>query len=394
MKPADRLPTVLFAVAAGVAVANLYLAQPLLDLIAGGLHTSLASAGRLVTATQIGYAAGILLFVPLGDVLDRRRLIPVMMLCSAAALVLCAIAPSMGVLLPAIAVLGLTTVSGQILVPLAGDLAGDAERGQVVGIVSSGILAGVLAGRTVSGFVAGVAGWRAIFGLAAAVSAVMAVQLHRAIPKLPPRTRMPYPALLASVVRVVVRERAVRWTIVIAAAGFGAFSMFWTALTFLLSGPPFHYPAPVIGLFGLAGLAGAVAVQRFGRLYDRGWSLPATGALWVLALLAFVLAGFAGGSALAVIAVVVALDVALQGQTILNKSRILAVSPEARSRLNTAYITGTFAGGATGSAVATVLWAAGGWTAIVLAGILLCCFALTVWVLGRRGPLLVPQPAE
>lgn len=392
--PAERLPTVLFAVAAGAAVGNLYLAQPLLDLIAGDLNASTASAGWLITVTQIGYAAGILLLVPLGDVLNRRKLIPVMMLCSAAALVLCAIAPSMGVLLPAMSLLGVTTVSGQILTPLAGDLAGDRERGRVVGIVVSGVLTGVLVSRTVSGFVAGVAGWRAIFALAAVVAVVMAFLLQRAIPNLPPKTRLAYPALIASVATVVARERAVRWTMMLAATGFAAFTMFWTALTFLLSGAPFHYPAPVIGLFGLAGLAGAVTAQRAGRLHDRGISLPATGVAWALALLSFTVAGFVGGSAVGVIVVVVVLDVALQGQAILNQARILAVSHEARSRLNTAYITGNFIGGACGSAVATVLWAAAGWAAIAVAGVLLCCFALTVWVLGRRGPLLVPRPAE
>ena len=180
----------------------------------------------------------------------------------------------------------------------------------------------------------------------------------------------------------------------LAATGFAAFAMFLTALTFPHSGPPYHYPAPVIGLFGLAGLAGAVAAQRAGRLHDRGLSLPATGVAWALALLSFVVAAFAGGSALAVIAVAVVLDAALQGQAILNQARIFAVSHEARSRLNTACMTGIFIGGAAGSASATVLWAASGWPSIAIAGALMCCFALTVWVLGRRGPLLTAQPAE
>jgi predicted MFS family arabinose efflux permease len=377
--------------AGGAAVGNLYWAQPLLDLIAADLHASPAGAGWLVTATQIGYAAGIVLIVPLGDILDRHRLIPVMMLAAAAALVVCAVAPSFLVLLLALAAVGVTTVSGQILLPLAGDLADDETRGRVVGTVVSGILIGILLSRTISGLVAGAAGWRAIYALAAVTAVAFAVLLHRFVPPLQPKTRMPYPALIASVGAVVARERTVRWTLVLAATGFAMFTMFWTSLTFLLSGPPFDYPVSVIGLFGLAGLAGAVAAQRTGLLHDRGWSLPATGVALALALASFVLAAFAGRSVVLVLVVVVVLDVALQALGILNQLRVFAVSHEARSRLNTAYVTCNFLGGAIGSAVAAVLWGAGGWAAITTAGMALSLFALVVWALGRRGALVVAR---
>ena len=383
--------TLLFAVAGGAAVGNLYWAQPLLDLIAADFHASPAAAGWLVTATQIGYAVGILLVVPLGDILDRHRLIPVMMLAAAAALVLCAVAPSFPVLLVALAAVGVTTVSGQILTPLAGDLADDETRGRVVGTVVSGILIGILLSRTISGLVAGAAGWRAIYALAALAAVVFAVLLHRAVPPLEPKTRMPYPALIASVGAVVARERIVRWTLLLAATGFAMFTMFWTSLTFLLSGPPFRYPVSVIGLFGLAGLAGAVAAQRTGLLHDRGWSLPATGVALSLVLASFVLSAFAGRSVALVLVVVVVLDVALQAFGILNQLRVFAVSHEARSRLNTAYVTCNFLGGAAGSAAAAVLWNAGGWTAITSAGITLSLFALALWALGRRGALVIPR---
>jgi predicted MFS family arabinose efflux permease len=384
-----RALTFLFAVAGGTAVGNLYWAQPLLGLVAQDLGVSTATAGWLVTTTQIGYAAGILLVVPLGDVLDRRRLIPVMMLCAAAALVLCALSPGFGVLLAACAAVGLTTVSGQLLTPLAGDLADDARRGRVVGTIASGILIGILVSRTVSGLVADVAGWRAIFLVAGAVAVAFAVLLHRAIPSLEPKARMRYPALLASVAGVVRRERVVRWTLALAATGFAAFTMFWTSLTFLLSSPPFSYPVSVIGLFGIAGLAGALAAQRIGRFHDRGWSLRVTGAAWVAILATFVLAAFAGRSVVLVVVVVILLDVALQAVAILNQLRVFAVSHDARSRLNTAYVTSNFVGGALGSAAASVLWSRGGWTAVTAAGVVLSCVALTVWLVGRRGPLVV-----
>jgi predicted MFS family arabinose efflux permease len=381
--------TLLFAVAGGAAVGNLYWAQPLLDLIARDLHASPAAAGWLVTATQIGYAAGILLIVPLGDILDRHGLIPVMMLAAAVVLVMCAVAPSFPVLVVALAAVGVTTVSGQILTPLAGDLADDETRGRVVGTVVSGILIGILLSRTISGLIAGAAGWRAVYALAAVAAVLFAILLHRAIPPLEPKARLPYPVLIASVGGVVARERTVRWTLVLAATGFGMFTMFWTALTFLLSGSPFRYPVSVIGLFGLAGLAGAVAAQRTGLLHDRGWSLPATGVALALVLASFVLAAFAGRSVVLVLVVVIVLDVALQAFGILNQLRVFAVSHEARSRLNTAYVTCNFLGGAIGSAAAAVLWASGGWTAITIAGITLSLFALAVWAVGRQDALVI-----
>lgn len=380
--------TLLFAGAAGAAVGNLYWAQPLLDVIGRDLDASPSSAGWLVTATQLGYALGILLVVPLGDVLDRRRLVPTMLGLSALTLVACAAAPSFALLLAAITALGVTTVSGQILIPLAGDLADDRSRGRVVGTVVSGVLIGILVSRTLAGLVAGVAGWRAIYVLAAVVAVLLAVLLARTLPRLDPGTRLRYPTLIASVFTVAVGERTVRWTLVLGATGFAAFTLFWTALTFHLSGPPFSFPVEVIGLFGLVGLAGALAAQRAGRLHDRGWNLPATGGAWALVLLSFVLARLAGGSVVALVVAILVLDVAMQANGILNQSRIFALAGAARSRINTAYVVTNFVGGAAGSALAGILWARGGWSAVTLAGAVLAAVALAVWAAGRREALV------
>jgi predicted MFS family arabinose efflux permease len=381
--------TLLFAVAGGAAVGNLYYAQPLLEFIARDLHASTASAGWLVTATQVGYAVGILLIVPLGDVLNRRRLVPAMVLCGAAALAACGLAPSLGVLLVVTTALGVTTVAGQLLTPLAGDLAPEAARGRVVGTVVSGLLTGILISRVVSGLVADVAGWRTVFFVAAGVALILAGLLYRAIPPLPARTRLPYPALIASVGKVLAEYRVVRWTLVLGGTGFAAFTMFWTALTFLLSAPPYRYPVSVIGLFGLAGLAGALAAQRAGRLHDRGWALPATGVAWVVALAAFTIAGLGRSSVVAILVAVVLLDVAVQTVNILNQTRLFAVSNEARSRLNTTFVVGNFIGGAIGSAAASLLWSAGGWGAVCTAGAALSAITLVIWAIGRRGPLVL-----
>jgi predicted MFS family arabinose efflux permease len=385
-----RWRTAVFAVAGGAAVGNLYWAQPLLDLIARDLHEPTNRAGWLVTAAQLGYVSGIVLVVPLGDVVDRRRLTAVLTGCSAVCLAACALAPNFALLLVALLTLGFSAVTAQVLTPLAGDLADAAVRGRVVGTVMSGMLTGILLSRTISGLVAGAAGWRSIFAAAAVGSLALSVCLYRSIPALPPKSRMGYRALIGSVAQVVATKRTVRWTIALTALRFAAFSLFWTALTFLLSAPPFRYPPSIIGLFGLAGFAGAVAAQRTGRLHDRGWSVPATGAACLLMLLSYILATAGGRSAAIVLVAVVVLDIAVQALSILNQARAFAVSHEHRSRVNTAVVTGNFVGGVSGSAMAPVLWSAGGWTAVTTTCAILSGTALLVWALGRRGPLQVP----
>ncbi len=379
----------LLAITGGAAVGNLYWAQPLLDLIARDLHASTGAAGWLVTATQLGYALGVLLIVPLGDLVNRRRLIPTMLLLSAVALTACALAPTFTALLGTVAVLGITTVSGQIIVPLAGDLADDTDRGRVVGIVTSGILTGILVSRSVSGLVAGAAGWRVIYAAAAVVVTVLAVLLATRIPRMPPRPRIGYGSLLRSIGQVVAGQRTVRWSLVLGATQFGLFTMFWTALTFYLSSAPYHYSVTVIGLFGLFGLAGALAAQRAGRLHDRGWSVPATGAGWALVLVSFALAGFARSSLVVLVVAIVLLDIAIQSLNILNSTRLFAVAAGARSRVNTASVAANFVTGAIGSAAAGLLWSAGGWRAVTWTGMVMSVFGLGVWLAGRRGPLVI-----
>ena len=382
--------TLLFAVAGGAAVGNLYWSQPLLDFIAQDLKTDTGSAGWLVTATQIGYALGVFLFVPLGDLVNRRFLVPIALLCSTVALVLCAVSPSFPVLLSALALVGLTTVSGQILVPLAGDLADDATRGRVVGTVVSGILIGILASRTVSGLIAGFAGWRAIYVVAAVFSFTLSIVLYRKIPAVPRRTGLRYPALLASVFTIIKQQRSIRWGLVLGGTSFGVFTMFWTALTFLLSSPPFSYSVTTIGLFGLVGLAGAVTAQRAGRLHDRGLGLPGMGVAWTLVLVAFGVAALGSSSVVVIVVAILVLDIAIQGQNILLQSRMFQADPGARSRINTAFVTNNFIWGAVGSGLAGFLWSHGGWTSVSVAGMALSAAALVVWVIGRRGALVTP----
>jgi predicted MFS family arabinose efflux permease len=209
------------------------------------------------------------------------------------------------------------------------------------------------------------------------------------LPRLPQREHIPYGQLLGSVLGLVARERAVRWTLALGALGFGSFTMLWTALTPHLAGEPFTYSVRLIGLFGLVGLAGALAAQRAGHVHDRGWSLPATGAAWVLALLSWLVAWVFGSTVVGVLAAILLLDVVIQGQALLNGTRLFTLTSEARSRINTASVTCNFIAGAAGSALASVLFGVGGWSAVSAAGMVLAAVALGVWALGRRGPLVV-----
>jgi predicted MFS family arabinose efflux permease len=380
----SRPLTLLFAISGGAAVGNLYWAQPLLSDIAGSLGISIGTAGTLITMTQIGYALGILLIVPLGDTLNRRRLIPAIMICSAIALAACAFAPTFGALLAALTALGLTTVAGQLLTPLAGDLAKPEQRGRVVGTIVSGLISGILLSRTISGFLADALGWRAIYVAAAIFIVLLAILVARALPVEQPRPAVSYGRLLSSVFSTVRKHRAVQITLIIGAAGFSVFTMFWTGLTFLLSSAPFSFSVSQIGLVGLVGLAGALAAQRAGWLHDRGWSVNATGAALVLALVSLIIAAFGATHILPILVAVLLLDVAIQGLNVLNQTRLFAIDPNARSRLNTAFVCSNFIGGAIGSTLAGVLWEHGGWLFVALGAAGLIAFAMIVWLTQRK----------
>jgi predicted MFS family arabinose efflux permease len=375
--------TFLFALAGGMAVGNLYWAQPLLQEMARTFGVATGSAGLLVTLTQVGYAIGVLLVLPLGDTVNRRRLIPSVMASSVLALLGCALAPSFAALLVASFVLGVTTVSGQLLTPLAGDLSREDQRGRVVGTVVSGVLTGILASRTISGVLADRFGWRAVFVAAALATTIISVLLARLLPVLPTRPTVPYRQLLRSVFATVGMHRSVQVTLVLGATSFAVFSMFWTSLTFLLSAPPFSYSVTRIGLVGLVGLAGALAAQRAGRLHDRGWSVPGTGAGLTLALASIMVALFGSASIAMILAAVLLVDVAIQGVLLLNQTRLFSVDPSARSRLNTAFVGCNFVGGAIGSSMAGLLWELLGWQAVMAGAAALTTFALVVWFCQR-----------
>src|ERR1700684_4345379 len=358
----------LMAVACGAAVANIYDAQPLLSTIAHDFSVSDGTAGLLVTASQVGYAAGLVLLVPLGDLLERRRLITGILLITALALLATALAPSFSVLAAALLVVGVTSVVAQILVPLASSLAAEEERGRVLGKVMSGLLVGILVARTASGLLSELDGWRLVFGISAALMLALSLVLRRSLPRVRPTTDLSYPALLRSVGRLIVEQPTLRVRMIYGALGMGQFSVLWTTIAFLLAGSPYHYGDATIGLFGLVGLAGALAAQAAGRLADRGRHHRSTGSFFLIMVVSWGLIGMGSTSLGALIVGIAILDLGIQGAQITNQSVIYRLVPEARSRLTTAYMTAVFASAAVSSALASTLYDADGWSAVTALG--------------------------
>ncbi|MFF4838193.1 MFS transporter [Streptomyces sp. NPDC001315] len=385
----------LLAVASGMTVANLYYAQPLLSSLSGVFHTSTATAGALITLTQVGYVIGMLFLVPLGDRLEKRNLITVLLTVTTLALVAVGLATSFPMLLIASLVSGATSVVAQILVPFAAGLAPDHARGRIVGRVMSGLLTGILLSRTLSSLVSDLAGWRVVFLGSAALMAVLAVALRAALPQHAPTTTIPYHHVLRSTVRLVRTHPALLRRGLYQAAMFGAFSAFWTTVSFVLTGPRFHYSPVGVGVFALVGAAGAAIAPFAGHWADRGLVRPMTGMAFVVAALAFALAGFGGHSVVLIALAAILIDMAVQTTLILGQHTVYQLDPAARARLNSAFIAMFFVGGAVGSQFGSVAYHAGGWTALTALGAALPLVALLYWTTERRqGAAAKPSTAS
>ena len=321
-------PTVLLlAVVCGAAVANIYYAQPLLPVVAQAFGVDEGRAGLLVTASQIGYAAALAFLVPVGDILERRRLVSVLLAVTGLLLVGAALAPTLGVLLAAVAIVAVTSAVAQIVVPMAASLASDENRGSIVGTVMSGLLVGILLARTVAGFVAEIGGWRLVFVLAAVVMLVLAGLVRLALPQVPTSSEASYPTLLRSVGTIVRHDALIRRRMVLGGVGFGCFTILWTALSFLLAAPPYSYGSGVIGLFGLAGLAGAITAVYAGRFADQGHGRRVVTIGLVLLLASWGVLALGGSSLVALIIGIVVLDLAQQLLQNLPPARDLRQAP-------------------------------------------------------------------
>ncbi|MFF7581022.1 MFS transporter [Streptomyces sp. NBC_01527] len=374
----------LLAVGSGMTVANLYYAQPLLSSLSQVFHLDTATAGVLITVTQIGYVVGMLFLVPLGDRLEKRRLISLLLAVATVALAVAGFATSFPMLFAASLVSGATSVVAQILVPYAASLAPDHTRGRIVGRVMSGLLAGILLSRTVSSLVSDVAGWRYVYFGSAVLMALLALALRVALPQQAPTTSLAYGQVLRSMFRLVRTHPALLRRGLYQAAMYAAFSAFWTTVSFVLTGPRFHYSPIGVGVFALVGAAGAAVAPLAGRWADRELARPVTGIAFVVAALAFAVAGFGQRQIILIALAGILIDVAVQTTLILGQHTIYRLDAGARSRLNSAFMAVFFAGGALGSQLGSLAYHAAGWTGVSVLGAALPLIALAYWMSERR----------
>jgi predicted MFS family arabinose efflux permease len=384
----SKIATLIFSAAAGLSVANVYYAQPLLDAMASDFGISPASIGLVITSTQVGYGLGLIFIVPLGDLVDRRRLIIGQGILSVIALVAVSAARSEAVLFPSMAAMGLFAVVVQVLVAFAATLAAPADRGRAVGMVTSGVVIGILTARFVAGLLADFSGWRAVYLTSAILTAAMVGLLMRVLPRnLPPDSADSYAAALRSIPVLFLRDRVLLIRGLLPSLIFATFSTFWTTLVLPLSAAPFSYSHTQIGLFGLVGLAGAIAATVAGRLADHGLGEWTTGLSLALLLASWALIAALPWSIPLLLVGVILLDLAVQAVHVANQSIIFDRHPEARSRLVGGYMVFYSVGSAIGAIAATMTYAHAGWRGVSMLGATFSATGLLVWAVTRHVPI-------
>jgi len=372
----------IMALTCAVTVANLYYAQPLLHAIASGFHISQSSAGLIVTATQVGYAAGLLFIVPLGDVVRRRPVLVSMLVFDAIVVGATALSTSLQVFAALALLTGLASVVVQMLVPYAATLARETERSRVIGTLMGGLLVGILLSRTFAGVIGELANWRIVYLVAGVLVLATAAMLFRAMPDHAPELSIGYRAQLRGVLEIARRSAILRWRSLAGGSAFAAFSAFWTTIAFLLAGPHYHFNELEIGVFALVGAAGALTSYAGGRAIDaRPWlRWPATGVIFALLVASFVLIALGNDSIGMLIIGTLLMDACVQGAHIVNQSVIYELLPQARSRITTVYMTTYFVGGALGSAAGSQAYEQWGWTGACAAGACFGVLALVAWL--------------
>lgn len=378
----SRSLTLLFAAASGLAVANAYFAHPLLDVIADDLSLPRATIGFVVGATQLGYGLGLVLLVPVGDLVDRRKLVIIQSLLSVLALLCVGFAPTEEVLFPALIAMGFFAVATQAFVAYAASLARPEERGAVVGAVTSGIVLGILLARTVAGAVVDIAGWRAVYLLSAAFTLAITAILARVVPAQPKSgPAVSYPKLIGSLFTLFLQEPVLRVRAILALLIFADVTTLLTPLVLPLSTPPYSLSHAAIGLFGLAGAAGALGASRAGRWTDEGFGQRVTGVALTLMLCSWILIGLLPYSILFLVTGVLLLDFGLQAVHVASQGLIYRVRPEAQSRLTAAYMVFYSTGSALGSSISTLVYARWAWTGVSMLGAGIAAAALLFWAI-------------
>jgi predicted MFS family arabinose efflux permease len=376
---------VLLAIACGVAVANIYYAHPLLDSIANDFHIHPSTIGIVITVTQIFYAIGLIFLVPLGDLVNPRRLILSQMLIMCVALVVIGFSPSEIIFFLGIAIIGVLATITQTIVAYASTLSSPSERGSIVGFVTSGIVIGILLARTIAGIVADLQGWRAVYFTSAVLMFSIVVLFSQKLPNTTfKQSPLSYPKLLRTVLLLFAEERILLIRGILALFIFATFSTLWTSLVLPLSAPPHSLSHTTIGAFGIAGVAGAIAAAKAGQFADRGLGQRTTGIALLLLVSSWALIDLINYSLLALVIGIILLDLAVQAVHVTNQSFILAVRPEARSRLTAAYMTFYSIGSATGSITSTNIYDKFGWNGVCLLGASFSVIALIFWMITRK----------
>ena len=373
--------TTIFAIACGMMVANLYYAQALIGEIAPALGLHGSTAGLIVTLTQLGYGAGLLLIVSLADLVENRRLILTMVAGTTIGLVGVVFSTGAMSFLVFSFVTGFCSVGAQIMVPLAAHLAPDAKRGQVIGNIMAGLITGIMLARPLASGLASVAGWRAIFAVSAVAMVALALLLAKMLPERRPNPGLGYGQILASSFRLLARTSAIRRRTAYQTTMFAIFNLFWTAVPLVLASQ-FGLGQGGIALFALAGAGGALTAPIAGRLGDRGYIRMGTGIALGSAILACLVAGWAGAAHMLVVLALAAvlLDAATQLNQVLGQRVIYSIAPEARGRINAIYMTVVFLGGAAGSMLASFSLYHGGWTATMAVGGVLAVAAFALFL--------------
>jgi predicted MFS family arabinose efflux permease len=370
------------AVACGLAVANIYYAQPLLALIADSFHISHGAATAVVTANQIGYALGLILMLPLGDLVNNRKLTSRTLIGTALALGIAAASPNVGLFLAMSVLIGVASVVAQILIPLAAHLASGEARGRAVGQVMSGLLLGILLARTVASLAAAAWGWRSIYVISAVLMVATSVALARVLPDRQPDHQATYRRLMVSVVQVARAEPVLRYHAASQALLFATFSAFWTAITYELIGVH-HLGQAAVGVFALVGAAGAATAPLAGRLGDRGHGATGRIVFILVGVAAMVLANLGAGSVVLLAAAGALLDLAVQGHQVLSQRDVYSLRADARARINTVFMTSVFLGGAVASVAVGWLDDHYGWSGVTVFATCLPAAAAILWLVGR-----------
>src|SRR4051812_2210339 len=351
----------LLAISTGCIVANIYYAQPLLADIAREFGLSVTQVGAVFMLTQIGMGTGMLIFVPLGDKYERRRLISTLLVAASVALAFTASSPNVVWLSVASFVVGLTASTVQVIVPFAAHHAPERERGRIVGTVLGGLLVGALLARTFSGVFGAAYGWRTVYWAASVLMIGLAAVIRLALPVSPPQVSMPWTKLMRSVLDLAREHQVLREAALLAGLLFFSFAALWTTLVFLLRTPPYHYGTGAAGTFGLLGAASAAAAPFVGRQSDRKGSERTVFIAIAMTLAGYVMLLVAGRTLAGLVAGIVLVDIGVQAGHVANQSRIYMLVPTARARLNTFYMVAFFAGGALGSYFGPLGFTVGGW---------------------------------